>query len=273
MNPNVGTAALNTGAGLIDLAFRRRREKRQEAANKRMLKYQAALNERYLDKQLAYNTPEAQMQRYRDAGLNPHLIYGQGNPGNQSAPLSSPDLKSPDYQHAGSQSPIADIVQTAMATMLQMSQVQAVNAKTEKTVQDTALSRLQQQVLAANPSLNPAAYNAIIDGLIATADSKASRARIDRGMADWLTRDVAEIDGKGGYRRGTNQQFKLDAELKLLEQRFDLGTKDSTIKSNIIQSKEFQNAILEVQKKWMTDSDITPQHIYQFVIMLLTKML
>lgn len=29
-----------------------------------------------------YNLPENQMKRFKDAGLNPNLIYGQGNPGN-----------------------------------------------------------------------------------------------------------------------------------------------------------------------------------------------
>jgi hypothetical protein len=36
-----------------------------------------------------YNSPAQQMQRYRDAGLNPNLIYGQGTPGNQPAPLET----------------------------------------------------------------------------------------------------------------------------------------------------------------------------------------
>lgn len=31
-----------------------------------------------------YNTPKAQMERFRKAGLNPNLIYTQGGPGNQS---------------------------------------------------------------------------------------------------------------------------------------------------------------------------------------------
>lgn len=35
-----------------------------------------------------YNSPQAQMQRYEEAGLNPNLIYSQGNPGNSaSAPV------------------------------------------------------------------------------------------------------------------------------------------------------------------------------------------
>lgn len=35
----------------------------------------------------AYNTPAAQMERYRKAGLSPYLIYGQGTPGNMSSPV------------------------------------------------------------------------------------------------------------------------------------------------------------------------------------------
>lgn len=33
----------------------------------------------------AYNTPSSQMRRFKDAGLNPHLIYGQGTSGNASS--------------------------------------------------------------------------------------------------------------------------------------------------------------------------------------------
>lgn len=33
-----------------------------------------------------YNTPSAQMTRFKEAGLNPMLIYGQGTPGNASLP-------------------------------------------------------------------------------------------------------------------------------------------------------------------------------------------
>lgn len=33
-----------------------------------------------------YNSPAEQMKRFGEAGLNPHLIYGQGTPGNAQAP-------------------------------------------------------------------------------------------------------------------------------------------------------------------------------------------
>ena len=39
-------------------------------------------NERMWRMQNEYNTPANQMQRFREAGLNPNLIYGQGTSGN-----------------------------------------------------------------------------------------------------------------------------------------------------------------------------------------------
>jgi len=36
-----------------------------------------------------YNSPDQQMQRFEEAGLNPNLIYGKGTPGVQSTPVKS----------------------------------------------------------------------------------------------------------------------------------------------------------------------------------------
>ena len=41
-----------------------------------------------------YNSTAAQMQRFKDAGLNPHLIYGKGTAG--LAASSAPEYKAPD---------------------------------------------------------------------------------------------------------------------------------------------------------------------------------
>lgn len=44
-----------------------------------------------------YNSPAAQMQRYKDAGLNPHLIYGQTNtaPAVRSSTAETPKMMAP----------------------------------------------------------------------------------------------------------------------------------------------------------------------------------
>ena len=46
------------------------------------------------DKQNAYNSPSQQMQRYKEAGLNPNLIYGQMS---NSPAIRSTDMKHPDF--------------------------------------------------------------------------------------------------------------------------------------------------------------------------------
>lgn len=61
-------------------------------------KYNRRLNQQVNQQNIAqwnreneYNTPENQMKRFADAGLNPNLIYGQGNAGNAG---SSPQMDS-----------------------------------------------------------------------------------------------------------------------------------------------------------------------------------
>ena len=46
-----------------------------------------------------YNSPIMQMQRFKEAGLNPHLIYGQGNSGNASM-ASLPQQETPKVDFA-----------------------------------------------------------------------------------------------------------------------------------------------------------------------------
>lgn len=73
----------------------------QEQTNDAQLAYAKWLYERqskdnlaFWDKQNAYNSPQSQMQRFQQAGLNPNLIYGQGNSG-PASPISTPDASAP----------------------------------------------------------------------------------------------------------------------------------------------------------------------------------
>jgi len=231
---------------------------RQIASNKELAQFQANANEKYLTQQNEYNKPVNQMARFQEAGLNPNLIYGQGSPGNQSQALSYPDIKPADFQaRTNAQDTIATFNQTRLAN----SQVQAQNASTMQKVAQTSVARLQAQVLAKNPALDDAGFKAMIDNLVASAQLKAEQVRGQK---------IANTQAAG---MGPAAIAKVYQETKLLEQRFNLGTQDSQIKAQIMKSKEFQNAILEVQKKFMTDGDITPQHIMQFIQLILMKAL
>ena len=126
------TATVSAGGNLADnivaQIFAKRNIKNQLSANKELAKYTNQMNIENWKMQNAYNTPAAQMQRYKDAKLNPNLIYGQGNPGNASGihdysqpqtdvSLPTPKIAGPmleTYQNIRQQN--ADIDNTKQAT-------------------------------------------------------------------------------------------------------------------------------------------------------------
>jgi ribosomal protein L25 (general stress protein Ctc) len=98
------SAALAAGIGaatnLIGGFFGNKSRKRESAR-------QREWSESMWKRQNAYNTPANQMQRLRDAGLNPALMYGQGTMGNAEKALP--------YQQAQIESVGANVAQSAAA--------------------------------------------------------------------------------------------------------------------------------------------------------------
>lgn len=96
---DIASSIVSIGAGLYDSHQNRKvaRENTDKtiAAQKAEaeLAYQRSIE--MWNMQNLYNSPEAQMNRFKAAGLNPHLIYGQGNAGNASG--------TPEYQPANLQ--------------------------------------------------------------------------------------------------------------------------------------------------------------------------
>lgn len=99
----IGAGAQVVGAGIDAVA--------QIGQNKKGREHQ----EYMYDKNNAYNTPVMQMQRFKEAGLNPHLIYGQGSSGNATV--------NPITNQEAPQSKFADISQNYIANRTQQAQV------------------------------------------------------------------------------------------------------------------------------------------------------
>lgn len=89
---------LLSGAGsVLGSAFGLMGQGAQNRANMRLAEYQHNKNVEMWKMQNEYNSPSAQMERYREAGLNPNLIYGSGtaSAGNASSP---PQYQAPNIQ-------------------------------------------------------------------------------------------------------------------------------------------------------------------------------
>lgn len=103
--------------------------KYQKQADQRANNYNLAM----WNMQNEYNTPANQMKRYAEAGLNPFLIYGQGNAGNASSP--------PSAQVTPKQAPRIDLMQMVSSALqmqafakeieLKDAQIKNVESKTE----------------------------------------------------------------------------------------------------------------------------------------------
>jgi len=94
-------AAISGGSsllgGMLNSNAQREQNRHSELWSERMYNRQYQDNIRFWQMQNEYNSPQAQMKRFQDAGLNPHLIYGQGNSGNAS-PVQTPDVQTPQFR-------------------------------------------------------------------------------------------------------------------------------------------------------------------------------
>lgn len=103
----------------------------------------------------AYNTPSMQMQRFQNAGLNPYMMLGQVNAGNQtSVATTSPTDYSSGVQGVGNAA--NTLIQAASAN----SQIGVNDATIAKTKSETALNMIDAQTRAAE---NTARINKLVE--------------------------------------------------------------------------------------------------------------
>lgn len=156
------SAGLNAASSAVTSAINNRRkydywvkqqdhlEQMQIAAEKRQMEYNKELQDYVFSKNLEqwqrenrYNSPSAQMARYRSAGLNGNLIYGQSNLAGASPEMSIGEVGTGSVQNA---SPLdvegisldpATWQRIVNETKLANSQKENIDADTEKTKADT----------------------------------------------------------------------------------------------------------------------------------------
>lgn len=82
-----------------------------------------------------YNSPQAQMQRFKEAGLNPNLIYGNGNTGNASSPPQMVVPQAPDFSKGMQEMAKAFNIENlrTLVANRKKAEAEAENAKTNST--------------------------------------------------------------------------------------------------------------------------------------------
>lgn len=231
-------------------------------ANKKAWKRSVAHEQKVWERDSAYNSPAAQMQRLKEAGLNPNLMYGQGTVGNTSGkPMQSESfMRGAEPFMQLTTGAFMDGLMFAAELRKKNNEADLIGKKETSEGIKQGLMQAQQQVLQANPYLN----HRFMESFLLKVESES---RIKEAEAGAVTMQM--FDGSG-----FNQaERKVQAEIELLEQRYNLGQKDLAIKAKIFESKEFQNALQEIQVNWMRDASVTPEHIRTGIMMLLQKLM
>lgn len=179
-------------------------------------------NIRFWNMQNQYNHPLAQIERLKEAGLNPNLIYGSSVAGATGSAGSIAPSKAAPYN-------INNPVQSGISGMLAPSQKNNVDANTAKTLEDAGVSGLNKKLLAKN-------FNSLVEIQRLNVENESARLygqELDN-MLKGKTLDInvdQEIQ-KLVNLKATGQNLKLDAGIKTLQK--DLAKQGITVNDNII---------------------------------------
>lgn len=143
--PGIGAGVLTGLAGVYDTYQRHRDVKSEQEARKKEaeLAYQRSVEMWHM--QNAYNTPAMQMQRFGAAGLNPHLIYGQGSSGQAGTP---PQYQPPEISMRGMHAPYGGAVQSLIPTLMAVGSWMQNMRLTETEIQskETGIDKTEQLI-------------------------------------------------------------------------------------------------------------------------------
>lgn len=144
----VGAAAIAAGAGLLgqgtNAYMTGKMNKRAERFSKEMYAKQRAdaLSDWHMTN--AYNDPAAQMERMRNAGLNPNLMYGQGTVGNSPGEPRGSSVTAAKFE--APQIELGSIAMQAMQTKQLQANIARTEAETERIRSQTYSSDFKNQL-------------------------------------------------------------------------------------------------------------------------------
>lgn len=166
------TAGLSAGAGLVSAvggwSSSRKNRKAMERMNQLNIENTRYINQQNIDwarqqyemskadslerwhMENQYNSPVEQMARYRDAGLNPHLLYGTGATASNAGSIDSPEYKTPNLQApdltAVRHENIGEGVGTLLSTAMMQAQIEKTKAETRRIDVDQNLQSIDLEL-------------------------------------------------------------------------------------------------------------------------------
>lgn len=185
--PALAVAGLGMLGSGLSTYFNSRTAKRNTDAtnqsNRELAEYAYSKDLEMWQKNNAYNTPASQMERLKNAGLNPNLIYGNGTvTGNTSA--STPKYNAPrqEYNYQPEIDPMAML--SSYQNMAQQSQdIQYQKQKTETEFMNTWLTQTKQSNLMTDGQIRSVEYDYLMNTLNARTQQQNAKLIYDNASS------------------------------------------------------------------------------------------
>lgn len=247
---SIGTTLFNTGTQLYTNNLNR----------------QNALSD--WNRQNAYNAPKQQMQRYKEAGLNPNLVYSQQN---LAQPVRSTDYvapQAPDFQGVLAKSAQiklqdqqlknAQLQNDAIAAQIRKTNADALYVASNVKYKDLDVKRLEGQLpgLVDSVMLRNKQYQADIDNKIADTNNKIAQLPILEQQKEKLGYEIDRIMRSNRFiELSANQQLALQKAIqKSTEVMTDINRK-KIYTEDLIQQKIAKELLPDI-RKYLDDENV-----------------
>jgi hypothetical protein len=207
-----------------------------------------------------YNSPQAQMKRFQEAGLNPNLIYGQGNSGNSGA-VNAPDHKTPQFQPVFDGRGIESAGLTYMNSMydldIKKAQLDNLKAQNQVILQDAILRG--SQVMNTDSRTQRQNFDMSFEKNLAEVSAEARREQLRQLK---VTTDNS-IDENIRRAASNSQSIQESAQriLQMIEQRENIKLERGRIKASTFQSQMESKRIAENIKLMLKDGTLKDMDI------------
>lgn len=210
----LGAAALGGGLSMLGQFWEHRQRKSQMnqtiRANRAMADLEWQRNKEMWSMQNEYNKPSAQMARFKEAGLNPNLIYGQGTPGN--AP-SHPQYNRPNEDHTFQIAQIAPILSTFQDMAVKKAQIDNLEANNARIVQSTATDAIRAASIQKNTAKT--AFDLQLAQKLEENSLSVAQQNLKKIQADIVHTQSATSESKK-RQRSLDLEYSLDKDLRPL---------------------------------------------------------
>lgn len=222
VNPAIVGAGIGLAGQLINAGSTRKNNQSQQNHALAMQRLQNAQNVNFWNMQNEYNSPSAQMQRLKDAGLNPNLVYGASAPGNSAGQVHAASPQA--WQPKAPQFELGSVMDTYFNIAMQSAQLDNVKAINNKIQAET-------QAIVSQGAIKGAEAN------------YAEKYFRERSEIQQFNRDDKYLDLQV---KGQGQEARMAQEEERIQNVFQQQRLDLKIKNAIDTGKSLDNVLKQL---------------------------